>query len=146
MGTDGENYEILHLPGAGSKYPLREDNITEDSYRIYMDGQELFKRAVKKIVECGKRALDETGLTVDDIAVFVPHQANARIIEAACERLGMPMDKTILNINKVGNTVAASIPLALHEAVSEGRINRGDNVLLASYGAGLTWSGAVLEW
>jgi len=146
LGTDGKNYQILELPGGGSRDPVRMDNISEDSYRIFMDGQELFKYAVRKMAELGQRALEETGLTVDDIALFVPHQANARIIEAACKRMDMPMEKTVLNLNKVGNTIAASIPLALHDAVSNGRVKEGDYVLFASFGAGLTWGVSVLQW
>jgi 3-oxoacyl-[acyl-carrier-protein] synthase-3 len=146
LGTDGKNHHILELPGGGSRDPVRLDTINEDSYRILMDGQELFKYAVRKMAELGRRALEETGLTVDDIALFVPHQANARIIEAACKRMDMPMEKTVLNLNEVGNTIAASIPLALHDAVSKGRVKEGDYILFASFGAGLTWGVSILQW
>lgn len=146
LGTDGENHHVLEAPGAGSRDPITPENVNEHPYRIEMDGQELFKRAVRKLIELGERSLDATGLTVDDIKCYVPHQANARIIEAACDRLKMPMERTIVNINETGNTVAATIPMALHEAVAQGRLERGDHIMLASYGAGLTWGVAIVEW
>jgi 3-oxoacyl-[acyl-carrier-protein] synthase III len=146
LGTDGEAHHVLEAPGAGSRDPITLENINEHPYRIEMEGQELFKRAVRKLIEIGDRALTETGLTVDDIKCYVPHQANARIIEAACSRLNMPLEKTIINIDKTGNTVAATIPMALHEAVAQGRLERGDHIMLASYGAGLTWGVAIVEW
>ena len=146
MGTDGASSGILEIPGAGSRNPLSPENISDHPYRIMMDGQELFKRAVRKFTELGERALDETGLSIDDIKVFVPHQANARIIEAACSRLDMPLERTIININETGNTVAATIPMALHVAVTEGRLDRGDHLMMGAYGAGLTWGGAIIKW
>ena len=146
MGTDGENYGILEMPGSGSRNPITPENVNDHPYRIFMDGQELFKRAVRKFTELGERALDETGLSIDDIKVFIPHQANARILEAACTRLNMPLERTIININETGNTVAATIPIALHEAVMEGRLDPGDHLMMGAYGAGLTWGGAIIKW
>lgn len=146
LGTDGENHHILEAPGDGSREPITPENVNDHPYRIEMDGQELFKRAVRKLAELGERALEETGLTIDDIKVYVPHQANARIIEAACSRMNMPLERTIININETGNTIAATIPMALHEAVEQGRLERGDYVMFASYGAGLTWGVAIVQW
>jgi 3-oxoacyl-[acyl-carrier-protein] synthase III len=146
MGTDGEHYGVLEMPGSGSRNPITPDNVNDHPYHILMDGQELFKRAVRKFTELGERALDETGLDVDDIKVFVPHQANARILEAACARLNMPLERTIININETGNTVAATIPMALHEAVIQGRLERGNHIMMGAYGAGLTWGGAIIKW
>lgn len=146
LGSDGASHHILEAPGNGSREPITPENVNDHPYRIEMDGQELFKRAVRKLAELGERALEETGLSIDDIKVYVPHQANARIIEAACSRLKMPLDRTIININETGNTVAATIPIALHEAVDQGRIERGDHIMLASYGAGLTWGVSIIQW
>ena len=146
LGSNGADHEILHLPKGGSRQPFRAENIHDDPYKIFMDGREVFRRAVIRFSEAIKIALDETGLTLDDIALFVPHQANARITEAVCQRLKFPSEKAVSNINKVGNTVAASIPIALDEAVRGGRVKEGDYVLFAAFGAGLTWGSSIVKW
>ncbi|MCH7959477.1 MAG: ketoacyl-ACP synthase III [Candidatus Hydrogenedentes bacterium] len=146
LGSDGEHYEVLHLPMAGSRTPITKENIDDKPYTIYMKGPELFKRAVKKFPEVSQQALDATGLTYDDIALFIPHQANLRIIEAAGQRMGIDPERVFVNIQKTGNTTAASIPIALHQALCEGRIKEGDNLLLAAFGAGLTWASAIIKW
>ena len=146
LGSDGANYEVLHLPRGGSVDYYTKENFDEDAYTIYMKGPELFKRAVVKFAETIKDALEATGLRGEDITLFVPHQANKRIIEAAAERLGMPMDKVVITIDKTGNTTAASIPIALNQANREGRIKEGDYILFASFGAGLTWGSAIVRW
>ncbi|PCJ58716.1 MAG: 3-oxoacyl-ACP synthase [Candidatus Hydrogenedentota bacterium] len=146
LGSDGKNYEILHLPRGGSRDYYTKENFDDDAYTIYMKGPELFKRAVIKFAEVAQEALDATGLTMDDIALFVPHQANARIIEAAGERMGIAPEKVMVNIQHTGNTTAASIPIALHEAKEAGRIKEGDYVMLASFGAGLTWGASIIKW
>lgn len=146
LGSDGANGNILELPMGGSKNRFTPENINDDPYKITMDGREVFKRAVIKFRESIEIALNATGLALEDIALFVPHQANARITEAVCERLDFPRDRVVSNINKVGNTVAASIPIALHEANAAGRIHEGDYVLLASFGAGLTWGSSIIRW
>lgn len=111
-----------------------------------MEGREVFKRAVRVMVESSRNALEGAKLTADDIALVVPHQANIRIIEAANQRLGISMEKTAIVLDKTGNTSSASIPLALHDAVSNGRLNDGDNVLFCGFGAGMTWASAVVKW
>ncbi len=146
LGSDGSSYEVLYLPRGGSRDPYTIENMDEDAYTIYMKGSELFKRAVVKFGEVSKQALDAVGMTMDDIDLFIPHQANARIIEAAAERMGFPMEKVVVNIQKKGNTTAASIPIALHETNQAGRICEGDNLLLAAFGAGITWGSAVIRW
>ena len=146
LGSDGSNYEVLHLPRGGSREPHTKENFDEDANTIYMKGPELFKRAVIKFVEVTQEALDATGLTMDDIDLFVPHQANLRIIEAAGQRMGIAPEKVMVNIQKTGNTTAASIPIALHEAVEAGRLKEGDLLLMASFGAGLTWGAAIVRW
>ncbi|MCH8205104.1 MAG: ketoacyl-ACP synthase III [Candidatus Hydrogenedentes bacterium] len=146
LGSDGANHGILTLPMGGSKHPLSPENINDDPYKITMDGREVYKRAVVKFCESIDIALNSTGLALEDIALFVPHQANARITEAVCQRLDFPRERVASNIHKVGNTIAASIPLALHEANEAGRIQEGDYVLLASFGAGLTWGSSIIRW
>ena len=146
LGSDGSSYEVLHLPRGGSREPFTKENLDEDAYTVYMSGPELFKRAVLKFVEVSQEALDATGLTIDDIDLFVPHQANARIIEAAGQRMGIAPEKVVINIDKTGNTTAASIPIALHESVQAGRVKEGDYILMASFGAGLTWGAAIVRW
>jgi 3-oxoacyl-[acyl-carrier-protein] synthase-3 len=111
-----------------------------------MQGNEVFRKAVRAVVESAAATLDKAGVTPADIDLFIPHQANVRIIEAVNQRLGIPMDKTVVNIDRYGNTSAASIPLALAEAAQAGRLNDGDLVLLSGFGAGMTWASVLLRW
>jgi 3-oxoacyl-[acyl-carrier-protein] synthase-3 len=111
-----------------------------------MAGQEVFRRAVRIVVESASNALERAGVTVDDVTWFAPHQANLRIIESAGNRLGIPPERTLVNIERYGNTSAASIPLVLAEAADDGRIQPGDLVLLSGFGAGLTWGSALVRW
>lgn len=146
LGSDGANFETLHTLKGGSKTPVTPENVNDDPYTIYMKGPELFKRAVIEFGLASNRVLDEAGIAMEDLSLFVGHQANARILEAAAQRMGLPSEKLFININKVGNTTAASIPIAIHQARAAGRINEGDYILLASFGAGLTWGSAVVRW
>ena len=113
---------------------------------LRMEGREVFRRAVRAVVDSAGVAMSRAGVSADDITVFVPHQANVRIIEAAASRLGIPMERAVVNIERYGNTSAASIPIALAEAVDDGRVNDGDLVLLSGFGSGMTWASAVLRW
>ncbi len=113
---------------------------------LFMDGKEVFRRAVRVLVDSAERAMADAGLGPDDIALMVPHQANLRIIQAACQRLGIPEERTAVVIDHYGNTSSASIPLALCEAIEGGRVHEGDNVLLTGFGGGMTWASAVLRW
>jgi 3-oxoacyl-[acyl-carrier-protein] synthase III len=146
LGSDGSGRDILILPGGGSKHKPTVELLGTEMMDIQMKGSELFKKAVVVFGEAAKVALDRAGVTVDEVDVFVPHQANNRIISSAAERVGLPLDKIVINIDKVGNTVAASIPLALDEAVRDGRVKDGALVLMASFGAGLTWGSALVRW
>ena len=146
LASDGANFDVLYVPTGGSKHRITPANVADDPYRIYMNGQDLYKHAITRFIEAANAALERAGVTLDDIDLVIPHQANARIIEAVAERLELSMDKVVLNINKYGNTVAASIPLALHEAKSEGRLQDGALILLVSFGAGLTWASSVIRW
>ena len=131
LGSDGSLRHILHADTGGT---------------IEMDGPEVFRRAVRIMVESATRALDHAGVGIDDIALFVPHQANSRIITSACAKLGIGADRTANMLASTGNTSAASIPLALAEAADAGRLAAGDLVLVVGFGAGMTWASAVLEW
>ena len=111
-----------------------------------MDGKEVFRKAVRAVVESAEQALADAGLGPDDISLLVPHQANLRIIQAACQRLGIPEERTVSVIDRYGNTSSASIPLALHDALTTGRVHDGDHLLLAGFGGGMTWASAVLRW
>lgn len=146
LWSDGSGREILWLPAGGSKIPLTHENIDTDLNTIHMQGPELFRRAVVEFSEAIRVALETTCLTIDDIDAFVPHQANVRIIEAVAERLGLPAEKCCVDIDRVGNCVAASIPLAIDHAIEEGKIKPGSMVLLASFGAGLTWASSIIRW
>ena len=132
VGCDGSLLAILEVP-VGEQY-------------LKMDGREVFRRAVRVVVDSARAALADAGAAANDLALFVPHQANARIVGAAVSRLGIPEDRTAVNLDRYGNTSAASIPLALAEAVEAGRVRDGDLVLLSGFGAGMTWASAVLRW
>lgn len=146
LGADGAHADMLIIASGGSKDPVTVENAGKDPYTIQMKGAELFKRAVVMFGEAANRALEDAGLGLDDVSLFIPHQANGRIIEAAAQRMGLPPERAFVNIAKVGNTTAASIPIAIHEARQQGRIQEGDHILLASFGAGVTWASAVVRW
>ena len=113
---------------------------------VYQDGKTVFKFAVKNMADVSKQILDKNNLTGKDIKLFIPHQANRRIIDAAAKRCGLAKEQVLVNINKYGNTTAASIPIALAEAINEGKILDGDKVVLASFGSGFAWASAIMEW
>jgi 3-oxoacyl-[acyl-carrier-protein] synthase-3 len=146
LGCDGSAAHLIEVPVGGAKVPARPDTVMGDGQYIHMQGNEVFRRAVRAVVESASSTLAKAGVTADDVDVFVPHQANLRIIDAACSRLGISADKTIVNIERYGNTSAASIPLAMGEALADGRIKDGDLVLIAGFGAGMTWASALLRW
>ena len=146
LGCDGSATGLLGIPAGGSRMPVTPDTVGAGLHYIKMQGQEVFRRAVRAVVDSAKTTLERAGITVADVDWFVPHQANLRIIEAAANRLKIPMERTIVNIDRYGNTSAASIPLAIAEAVDDGRITDGDVVLVSGFGAGMTWASAVLRW
>jgi 3-oxoacyl-[acyl-carrier-protein] synthase-3 len=113
---------------------------------LYMDGKEVFRRAVRVVVDSAERALADAGLGPDDVTLMVPHQANVRIIQAACQRLGISEERTVVVIDRYGNTSSSSIPLALNDAIGQGRVHDGDTLLLTGFGGGMTWASAVLRW
>ena len=146
MGSDGEYAQILSLPGGGSRCPITKDNVDHRLNTLKMMGKETFKQAVNAMTSASLEVLDRTGLTVDDIACIIPHQANFRIIEAIAARLNVPTDRFFLNLDRYGNTGAAAVAIALDEAHRAGRIKPGDKVLLIVFGSGLTWASTVVEW
>lgn len=146
LRSDGSLCELIMVPGGGSRTPPSEKVIAERLQYIKMKGNETFKVAVRTLEEIARTTLSANGLRVEDLDLYVPHQANVRILKAVMERLGLPREKVLLNLDRYGNTSAASIPIALDEAVREGRIKDGSLVMLGAFGAGLTWASAVIRW
>jgi 3-oxoacyl-[acyl-carrier-protein] synthase-3 len=146
LGCDGTAARLLEVRAGGSRLPASAATVAAGEHYLKMEGREVFRRAVRAVVDSAQRALERAELTADDVDVFIPHQANARIVEAAAGRLGIDESRTVVNIERFGNTSAASIPVALAEAVDEGRVHDGDIVLLSGFGAGMTWASAVLRW
>jgi len=145
LHSDGNLWELIYAPGGGTVHPITAETDGERTHCIRMAGNETFKQAVTRLVEVSNEALERNGVAVSDVQLFVPHQANMRIITAVGKRLGIPDDKVFVNLARYGNTSAASIPIALAEARAEGRLNKGDLVLLAAFGAGLTWGSALVR-
>jgi 3-oxoacyl-[acyl-carrier-protein] synthase-3 len=146
LKTDGRLAPLLWIPGGGSLEPMSEKVLKERSHLMKMKGREVFKAAVLAMAEATDEALRRACVTADQIDLFVPHQANLRIIEATAKHAGIPMDKVMVNLEKYGNTSAASIPIALDQALSEGRIGKGSLLLFVAFGAGFTWGSAVVRW
>lgn len=146
LGSDGSDWDALFYPGGGCVKPFCEEVLCNREHYLRMDGRRIFKFATRKMTESVINVVRASGLTWDDIELLIPHQANARIIEMAVQRLGIAPEKVVVNIDRYGNTSAASIPLALCEALEEGRLRSGDHVVLVGFGAGLTWAAAVLHW
>jgi 3-oxoacyl-[acyl-carrier-protein] synthase-3 len=147
LGSDGAAADILTIPGGGSRHPAPTDGRpSEHPALIHMEGREVFKHAVTRMVDASETALERAGKTVDDLALIIPHQANLRIIDAIAKRLNMKEDKVFRNVHKYGNMSAATTIIALDEALESGRVKRGDLVELVAFGAGLTWGAAVIQW
>ena len=146
MGAEGDKAELLCMPGGGSRCPATAESVAGGLHFLRMDGKETFKNAVTAMLTAGKEALRRCEIDISQIKCVIPHQANRRIIDAVGERLGVRPDQLFVNLDKYGNTSAASVAIALDEAVQQGRIQRGDLVLLVVFGAGLTWAAAVIEW
>ena len=146
LGCDGSAADLLEIPAGGSRRPTTVETVAAREHFLKMRGSEVFRRAVRAVLESARATLDRAGVTADEVALFVPHQANKRIIEAAARQLGIPPERTVVNIERFGNTSAASIPIALVEAATAGRIAENDLVLLSGFGAGMTWASALLRW
>ena len=143
---DGSLSHLLEIPVGAGRFPITPENVNNGDRYIKMEGQEVFKSAVVAMCEAATKILELTNTTSKDISLMIPHQANIRIIEATAKRIKLPMDKVFVNIQKYGNTSAASIPIALDEAVREGRIKRNDKIILVAFGAGFTWGSALIDW
>ncbi len=146
LGADGAGGDHLDIPGGGSLNPASHETVDEHLHTLHMDGKEVFRFSVKAMGETVLKSLQRANLTVDDINLLVPHQANIRILKSGSKRLALSMDKIYANLDKYGNTSAASIPIALAEAVEKGRIKKGDIIALSGFGAGLTWASCILKW
>lgn len=146
LGSDGSGAGLLYVDAGGSRFPATPETVAAGRHAIVMSGREVFKFALRAIEDSTRRALAKAGLTVDDVDCFVAHQANARIFDAAAERLGIDPARVYNNVNRYGNTSSASIPLALDEARADGKVRPGDVVALVGFGAGLTWGSAIVRW
>ncbi|ADO56021.1 3-oxoacyl-ACP synthase [Paenibacillus jamilae] len=146
LGAEGAGGTLLKLEAGGSRLPASADTLENKQHYIYMNGREVFKFAVRVMGTATVDVLEKAGMSKDDIDLFVPHQANIRIIQSAMQRLDLPEEKVVINVNKYANTSAASIPLALVEAAEEGRMKEGDRILMVGFGGGLTWGASVLIW
>ncbi|NNE92959.1 MAG: ketoacyl-ACP synthase III [Verrucomicrobiales bacterium] len=146
LGTDGAQAELLNIPGGGSACPITPENADQNLASLAMQGREVFKHAVNAMKRAAEDAIESAGLTAADIKLVIPHQANIRIIDAIVDRLEVPSENVFINVDKYGNTSAAAVAIALDEAHRQGRIEKGDKVLLVAFGAGLTWASAVVEW
>ena len=146
LSADGTESKILRMPGGGSAVPASEESIGEGQHYLKMAGREVFKIAVRVMGQSAIGILDDHGVDPKDVACVIPHQANIRIIESMSARLGLSMDKFLINLDRYGNTSAASIPIALEEAHRNGRVNSDEYILLTAFGAGLTWGACLIKW
>lgn len=146
LGADGTGVPLLHVPAGGTREPLSAEVIAQKRHTIQMRGREVFKFAVTIMGEVSVQALDKAGIAPEEVSLFIPHQANIRIIQAAAERLNLPMERVFVNVDRYGNTSAASIPIALYEAWASGRLQKDDVVVVVGFGAGLTWGACVIRW
>jgi 3-oxoacyl-[acyl-carrier-protein] synthase-3 len=146
MGSDGQKADLLSMPGGGSRCPASAESVAAGLHFLRMDGKETFKNAVQAMNTAAQEALRRCEIEITQIKCIIPHQANRRIIDAVCERLGAKPEQVFVNLDKYGNTSAASVAIALDEVVESKRIQRGDLILLVVFGAGLTWGAAVIEW
>ena len=146
MGADGEKSDLLFMPGGGSRCPASAQSVSSRQHYLRMEGKETFKNAVQAMQTAAEESMRRCEIDITKIKCIIPHQANRRIIDAVGERLGARPEQMFINVNRYGNTSAASVAIALDEAVSSGRVQRGDLILLVVFGAGLTWGAAVIEW
>lgn len=146
IGSDGDKSDLLKFPAGGSLMPASHKTVDDRMHYLKMQGNEVFKYAVRVMRDASQKVLDKAGLTFNDVDCAIPHQANIRIIEAVAERVGLPMSKVFVNVDKYGNMSAASAVVALYEAAKEGRVKKGDTVLMVAFGSGFVWGSCVIEW
>jgi 3-oxoacyl-[acyl-carrier-protein] synthase-3 len=146
MGSDGSQSEILYIPGGACRTPVTAENAALRLNTIKMNGKETYKQAVTAMMDAGNRVLEAGGIRAEELACIIPHQANARIIEAIADRMRIPLDRFLINLDRFGNTSAAAVAIALDEANRTGRMKEGDYILLVVFGGGLTWAGSLIQW
>jgi len=146
LSGDGSLANLLHVPVGGAKLPLTKENIELNEHFIHMEGSDVFKSAVRTMVNATEHIIQKVGITPEDVDLLIPHQANIRIIEALAKRLKLPMNKVYVNIDRYGNTSAASVPIALDEARRKGMMKEGSISVLVAFGAGFTWGSAAIKW
>jgi 3-oxoacyl-[acyl-carrier-protein] synthase-3 len=146
LGADGAGCELIMLPAGGSARPASEETVRAGDHYVHMVGNQVFKFATLTLGACAERVAAKAGWTLDEIDLFIPHQANVRIIEAAQKRLGMPADKIFINVQRYGNTSSASVPLAMVEAIEAGLVRKDQNIVMVAFGVGLTWAGVAMKW
>lgn len=146
LRSDGSGGKFLYMPGGGSLHPASKETVEKGMHYVHQDGRNVFKFAVKYMADVSAEILERNGLQAEDVKLFIPHQANLRIIQASAQRLGLRKDQVVINIGRYANTTAATIPIGLYESQKAGRLEKGDLVLLASFGAGFTWGSALLSW
>src|SRR5580765_1621983 len=146
LGADGAGGVDLSMPAGGSRMPATTETVANDLHYVHMNGRHVYKFATRVLVSSAEALLAKTGVAIEDVDVYVPHQANVRIIDHAVARLGIPEERVVMNVDRYGNTSSASIPLALADAVGDGRVKQGSMVLMTGMGAGLTWGSALMKW
>lgn len=146
LRSDGSGADLLSIPAGGSSHPASSHTLDNDMHYIQMNGREVFRFATRVMSKATAQAVADSGLTLDEIALIIPHQANLRIIDAAARGLKLPLERFMINVDRYGNTSTASIPIAAVEAFEQGRINKGDNIVLVGFGAGLTWGALAMQW
>lgn len=146
LGADGSGSELLYIPAGGSAIPPSAETYSQGLHYLKMNGSEVYRFATRVMAETSEHVIKKAGLKLKDIKLIIPHQANLRIIESAAKRMRVPLERFAINLQEYGNTSAASIPIALCEAVTAGRVQPGDNLVLVGFGAGLTWASAVIQW
>jgi 3-oxoacyl-[acyl-carrier-protein] synthase-3 len=146
LRSDGSGEDLLSVPGGGSRHPASMQTLYDGLHYIQMNGREVFRFATRVMAEATQQTIESSKLTMDDIQLLIPHQANLRIIEAAARRLDYPMEQVMVNVDRYGNTSTASIPIATVEALEQGRLKPGDNTVMVAFGSGLTWGAALVQW
>jgi 3-oxoacyl-[acyl-carrier-protein] synthase-3 len=146
LGSDGSGANLLWVPAGGGRHPASAETVKNRMHYIKMNGNEVFRFAVGVMAKAALQVVKDAGLTIDDVELFIPHQANIRIIQSAAKAMKLPPEKIFTNIDRYGNTSAASVPIALCEAIEQGRIATGDHVVMVAFGAGLSWAAAAIQW
>ncbi len=146
LGSDGSGSNLLWIPAGGGRHPASAETVQNRMHYIKMNGNEVYRFAVNVMTKASLQVIKDAGLTLDDIELFIPHQANIRIIQSAAKSLKIPTEKVFTNVDCYGNTSTASVPIALCEAIEQGRVNSGDHIVLVAFGAGLSWAATVIQW